>query len=408
VLDLLRAGFLLAEGREQRRQLADLVERLFTIVRFQQPRLRTLVQDEVIAARDNPKPLEDTAADLTSRYLEDLATPSPPPEGQPITLAAAWEALAQVTIDAWPTLERLAKAQQPDDLGDNGKEPRSAATLTGRRRAAAARLTTYLAYLGPDRDPETVQLRIFDLYLAERAMLPVEAAAEQRVELVQLSANTRTALAPRFSTAHHKLTGVQLHHFGAFYKSSWRANDWMWGRLDGAGWLVHLLLDPRRIHTVAQLTATELGLRPSEWFYDELKRRIGGRDPGYRLDGAGGSQFVDADAVTAERHNRRDRDRARGRQGTGRRHHPGSRRPARPGRCPKLAKEIAGQLRARAADGGPGWDAPQRGVAAAAAPAGLPPAGLPGVGAHDHAGLPAGSRGLVVARRSLDGRQPAG
>ncbi|MGH3420474.1 MAG: DUF3376 domain-containing protein, partial [Streptosporangiaceae bacterium] len=47
-----------------------------------------------------------------------------------------------------------------------------------------------------------------------------------------------------------KLTGLQLHHFGAFYKYSWRANDWMWGRLDGAGWLVHALLDPRRLRTL--------------------------------------------------------------------------------------------------------------------------------------------------------------
>ena len=31
-----------------------------------------------------------------------------------------------------------------------------------------------------------------------------------------------------------KLTGMQLGHFAAFLKRSWRANDWMWGRLDGA------------------------------------------------------------------------------------------------------------------------------------------------------------------------------
>ena len=49
-----------------------------------------------------------------------------------------------------------------------------------------------------------------------------------------------------------KLRGVELHHFAAFYKSSWRAYDWMWGRLDGAGWLVHILLDPRRILAVVE------------------------------------------------------------------------------------------------------------------------------------------------------------
>ncbi len=43
---------------------------------------------------------------------------------------------------------------------------------------------------------------------------------------------------------------MQFHHFGAFYKRSWRANDWVWGRLDGAGWLVHVLLDPRRVRWI--------------------------------------------------------------------------------------------------------------------------------------------------------------
>jgi Protein of unknown function (DUF3376) len=31
-----------------------------------------------------------------------------------------------------------------------------------------------------------------------------------------------------------KVAGLQLGHFGGFVKESWRANDWMWGILDGA------------------------------------------------------------------------------------------------------------------------------------------------------------------------------
>jgi hypothetical protein len=34
--------------------------------------------------------------------------------------------------------------------------------------------------------------------------------------------------------ADQKLAGDELGHFGAFLKRSWRANDWMWGRLDAA------------------------------------------------------------------------------------------------------------------------------------------------------------------------------
>src|SRR5262249_35040077 len=33
----------------------------------------------------------------------------------------------------------------------------------------------------------------------------------------------------------------------AFYKRSWRANDWLWGRLDASGWLIQLLLNPDRL-----------------------------------------------------------------------------------------------------------------------------------------------------------------
>lgn len=45
------------------------------------------------------------------------------------------------------------------------------------------------------------------------------------------------------SSAAEKLTGVGLGHFAGFYRRSWRANDFMWGRLDAAARIVDLLLD---------------------------------------------------------------------------------------------------------------------------------------------------------------------
>jgi len=44
-------------------------------------------------------------------------------------------------------------------------------------------------------------------------------------------------------TAKDKLHGVALGHFGAFFKRSWRENDYLWGRLDGAERLLWLLGD---------------------------------------------------------------------------------------------------------------------------------------------------------------------
>jgi predicted acylesterase/phospholipase RssA len=38
-----------------------------------------------------------------------------------------------------------------------------------------------------------------------------------------------------------KLAGTNLWNFGAFFSARWRANDWWWGRLDGAAGLVRIL-----------------------------------------------------------------------------------------------------------------------------------------------------------------------
>lgn len=48
---------------------------------------------------------------------------------------------------------------------------------------------------------------------------------------------------PGPASARQKLTGVGLGHFAGFYRRSWRANDFMWGRLDAAARIVDLLLD---------------------------------------------------------------------------------------------------------------------------------------------------------------------
>ncbi len=49
-----------------------------------------------------------------------------------------------------------------------------------------------------------------------------------------------------WATPRDKLTGLELGHFAAFYRRSWRANDFMWGRLDAAVRVVEMLVDPVR------------------------------------------------------------------------------------------------------------------------------------------------------------------
>lgn len=74
--------------------------------------------------------------------------------------------------------------------------------------------------------------------------------AAQSLQFVQLSPNTETRLltATPISSAgpsdgEQKLTGIRLGHFAGFYRRSWRANDFMWGRLDGAARVADLLVD---------------------------------------------------------------------------------------------------------------------------------------------------------------------
>ncbi|MCK9875088.1 patatin-like protein [Frankia sp. Ag45/Mut15] len=158
--------------------------------------------------------------------------------------AAAWLALAEVIEAVRDEFADLVPRWTPTDQPPTGIEIRPAGLTVGQRRALAARtLADFVAYL-PTTRPEAV-IALLDLHLVEQETSG--AVLDQPVELVQISADLPTALDPSRRWAEDKLTGLRLGNFAAFAKSSWRANDWMWGRLDGAGWLVRVLLDPRRL-----------------------------------------------------------------------------------------------------------------------------------------------------------------
>jgi len=86
-------------------------------------------------------------------------------------------------------------------------------------------------------------------------------------------ANDPTPDAPRGA-----LQGASLHHFGGFLRASWRLSDWTWGRLDGVGRLVDMLLDAERIDRltinraqVADLAATLARVAVPEGAYDRAR-----------------------------------------------------------------------------------------------------------------------------------------
>ncbi|PSL51079.1 patatin-related protein [Saccharothrix carnea] len=77
---------------------------------------------------------------------------------------------------------------------------------------------------------------------------------DQAVELVQISLQTRNAFAEYSLTAEDKAGGASLNRFSGFLKRSWRVNDWIWGRLDGATMLCKVVFDPKRLLRVDRLT----------------------------------------------------------------------------------------------------------------------------------------------------------
>ena len=140
------------------------------------------------------------------------------------------------------------KAVLPDTTGTEGKadeSPCPTVPVTQPDKDVQA-IVDGLA-LGADK--AVVLERLLALYVVHMTTEDAFADNEVRIELIQVSANTPTPLDGR-STAADKLAGLQLGHFGAFLKESWRANDWMWGTLDGGANLVTLLLEPARLRQV--------------------------------------------------------------------------------------------------------------------------------------------------------------
>ena len=245
--DLQQRNFLADRGRYASRPLSDTVARP----------LRPLVERRLgEALRDWADPR--TAGPELTAVVTTIAADYIAAQGDAEQLRAAWASLAETYLRSVGCLRALvdaAPSAEPDDAQRRHRIP-----LRRRRALVAAELGEYLDFVdgtgGADgvevRSTDRIVDRFLELHVAVRSVLPVLTEVPQLVELIQVSADTRTALAPHHTTAASKLTGMQVHHFGAFYKPSWRANDWMWGRLDGCGWLVHVLLDPRRILAVLE------------------------------------------------------------------------------------------------------------------------------------------------------------
>lgn len=251
VLGLLTSGFVLRPAADERALLDGLVARTHAAMPERESAgdlpgevAAALAATEATEATDtadttaHPGPLGNLAA---SSAWRDAACSQLPSGAEQSAIAHAWAEFGDIVLAAQPLLSGLAARATPDSAGT----PAAPATPPADEPIRLADLLHYLTVDGALPAPRCVA-RLFELHVLQHVLSPGRGRAPQAVELVQISADTRCALDVR-SLASQKLTGLQLHHFGAFYKRSWCANDWMWGRLDGAGWLVQLLLDPRHL-----------------------------------------------------------------------------------------------------------------------------------------------------------------
>ena len=75
---------------------------------------------------------------------------------------------------------------------------------------------------------------------------------------VFMSAGLGNALGHLARSPETKLGGMQAAHFGGFLKRSWRANDWLWGRLDGVQHVIRATVDLTWVAELGEKTWEEL------------------------------------------------------------------------------------------------------------------------------------------------------
>ncbi|MFJ9781395.1 patatin-like protein [Amycolatopsis sp. NPDC101161] len=187
--------------------------------------------DQWVLAHAAPDPDETLATWVGGLAAEWAAL------GRTAGLAEAWSAVVAALRTTAPSLRRLIAAR-PDESDV---------------------VVTLLDWLALDSEPDddVVRARLLALHVAGRGLLAEAPSVDQRADLVQVSADSRTLLDMDRRRSWDKLTGMQAGYFGAFYKASWRANDWMWGRIDGAGWLMQVLLDPVRLRNLRDLAGRD-------------------------------------------------------------------------------------------------------------------------------------------------------
>jgi patatin-related protein len=210
--------------------------------------------DAAVAALPASPDRADERSLVLRRWLDDQLSwwPLPPAERRHepglaeelvrqsrLAIEQATGRIVELLVEALPILRDVGG-------GSDGAPPGEPPRRANEERAAFARLLGLLAPPGirvegpADLSQQLHRVEVVHLMLAGEVVL------EQPIRVMQVDGGTPNSFGGP-ETIERKLTGSRLGHAAAFYKASWRANDWLWGRLDGATRLAQLVLDPVRL-----------------------------------------------------------------------------------------------------------------------------------------------------------------
>ncbi|MGO1054986.1 patatin-like protein [Crossiella sp. CA198] len=228
--------------------------------------LRAWAQTAFTEYRQAQRELGPGVRDPLGWVLEAALTPDPGDEQEQIEANKRFQ---ERLLELAEELEADGVEQRDEDL-----EPRSVDAL-GLVWPAVFTAATRLAEAAPRRSRSTeneldaVVHQLLEttpdlpIVLAQVVALtaPLHAAqsAGGRIRFMRIASDAPTPIDFRkllagkeTLTPDDKLCGTDLGAFAAFCSAKWRANDWMWGRLDAAASLVSLLTDPARLREFAR------------------------------------------------------------------------------------------------------------------------------------------------------------
>lgn len=159
-------------------------------------------------------------------------------EAGPPDLAVLARAAA-AAIDTWPGTGQAGRVTLGDAMTALGSALAGLVALWSAEGDASGApppaLCTAVAGLADEAARANCRTLLVCTEVLQLAFAGVAETCEQKVELGIVSPGQPAPLDPLERVdPDDKLSGDELAHFGAFLKRSWRANDWLWGRLDAA------------------------------------------------------------------------------------------------------------------------------------------------------------------------------